>query len=286
MKKLYNLAVILISALALQCAVAEKPKMKQSETQFLLETIIFDVAVPNRTRKPPVPSESLFGNALKTDAHALWITNFFPATSVRRLDGGFTYLARINKDLDAITASLADEPSVRILQKPRIQTSNAVPASIFIGRTIPYVGGTSFNSGGPHCSAPHDLGVGINLTPVLNPDGSLTLNIRQSWDRLVGSAKIVGVGEVHETESNETQAPAIVQDHETLAIGGWITSRFWERSISRSYPANTSRAAAAFDSVLGRKPRVEILLLVRPTVLRGSVGYNDINTPKVAASHL
>src|SRR6185369_9725572 len=64
------------------------------------------------------------------------------------LPRGFSYLATLgNNDLDVTVTALAANNRGRILQRPRIQTSHAVPASIFVGESRPYPQGSYYGGG-------------------------------------------------------------------------------------------------------------------------------------------
>src|SRR5260370_16710621 len=55
------------------------------------------------------------------------------------LPQGFSYFGSIGKNYEVALQSLAKDARARILQRPRVQTSHAVPAVFFTGQTLPSV---------------------------------------------------------------------------------------------------------------------------------------------------
>ena len=61
-------------------------------------------------------------------------------------------------------AAAAQDARVHVIQEPRILTTHATPASIFVGNTVPYVTGTTMGPGGRTSSSYQQLSVGLNST--------------------------------------------------------------------------------------------------------------------------
>ena len=197
---------------------------------------------------------------------------------VNSLPGGFSYFGNIGPNYDlAVTAAESDKHA-SIIQRPRIQTSQAKPAQFFVGNTVPYVTGNSYGGAYGNSSSYSQLSVGVELdvTPFINPDGEVSMDIQQEIDDLDGFTTITGVGQVPNTIKRTLNTSITVRNRDTVMIGGFIKS-------SKS----TSRAGIPFLSsipILGNlfsqrndaKDREELIVLMRPTVLK---------TPKIAAEN-
>ncbi len=61
--------------------------------------------------------------------------------SIPGLQSGFSYFAAYRNDLDLAIQAIASVGDVKVLSRPRVQTSHAVPCRIFVGETRPYVTG-------------------------------------------------------------------------------------------------------------------------------------------------
>jgi general secretion pathway protein D len=190
-------------------------------------------------------------------------------STLANLPGGFSYFAKFGNDLNVVMEAVAGDSRINVLSRPRIQTSHAVPASIFIGNTVPYVTGTySYYGGGPS-SQYSQLQVGINLqvTPLINPDGLVVMDIQADVEQLGPSVNITGVGAVPTTTKRTAGAKVAVLNGETIILGGFISD---SRSTSDSgIPGlkDIPLLGNLFKSKAIQNLRTELIMLMRPTVL-------------------
>jgi general secretion pathway protein D len=193
------------------------------------------------------------------------------------LSGGLSYFGSIGPTWDvALTAAAADSHA-SIIQRPRIQTSQAKPAQFFVGDTVPYVTST-YNYGGAYGnqSSYSQLSVGVELdvTPFINPDGLVVMQIQQEIDDLNGYTTITGVGQIPNTIKRTLNTEISVKDKDTVMLGGFIKN---SKSTSRSgvpFLQNIPLLGVLFSQRNDSKAREELIVLMRPTVLK---------TPEIAA---
>jgi general secretion pathway protein D len=191
------------------------------------------------------------------------------SSTLANLPGGFSYFAKFGNDLNVVMEAVAGDSRINVLSRPRIQTSHAVPASIFIGNTVPYVTGTySYYGGGPS-SQYSQLQVGINLqvTPLINPDGLVVMDIQADVEQLGPSVNITGVGAVPTTTKRTAGAKVAVLNGETIILGGFISD---SRSTSDSgipLLKDIPGLGNLFKSRAVQNLRTELIMLMRPTVL-------------------
>jgi general secretion pathway protein D len=193
------------------------------------------------------------------------------------MSGGFNYLLSYGQDLDVTVTALEANSSAKILQRPRIQTSNAKQASLFVGESRPYPTGSYYGGGsyGGYSSIQQmQIGVSIDVTPLINVDGLVVMDIHQKIDSVAGTVNIANVGDVPITSSKEAQASVAVRDHDTIMLGGLIET---DKSKSKSgvpLLMDVPLLGYLFRSSTASETRNELIVLIRPTVLP---------TPEVAA---
>src|SRR5581483_7569602 len=140
---------------------------------------------------------------------------------------GLSYFANIGQNWNLAVTAAANDNSVNIIQRPRIQTSQAKTAQFFVGNTVPYITGTSYGAGfnGGNSSTYSTLSVGIELdvTPFINPDGLVVMDIQQEIDDINGSTTIDG-NNVPTTDKRTLSSEIAVKDRDTLILGGFIRS--------------------------------------------------------------
>ncbi len=195
------------------------------------------------------------------------------------LGSGLSYFGNIGPYFDVAVSAAASDNRATVIQRPRIQTSQAKPAQFFVGETVPYVTST-VNYGGAYgnSSSYSQLSVGVELdvTPYINPDGLVVMDIQQEIDDLDGFTTITGVGQVPNTTKRTLNSEIAVRDRDTVMMGGFIRS---DKSTSRSgvpFLQDIPLLGNLFTSRNDSKDRQELIVLMRPTVLK---------TPELAAEN-
>jgi general secretion pathway protein D len=197
------------------------------------------------------------------------------------LGQGFSYYGQLGQDLDVTLTAAASDSRVTVIQKPRIMTFHAKPASFFIGNTVPYVTSTSYYGGYGYGGGPSSqyqqlkVGIGLDVTPYINQDGLVVMEINEQIEEISGSTAIANVGNVPNTASRTLTAQVAVRDRETIILGGFIrTSNTKDKSgvpLLKDIPV----LGLLFNSSSRSTARSELVVLIRPTVMR---------TPELAAT--
>lgn len=192
------------------------------------------------------------------------------------LKGGFNYLASFGQDLDVTLQAIATETRAKVLQRPRIQTSHAVQAQLFVGESRPYP--TSSYFGGAYGSSASiqqlQIGVTLDVTPLINPDGLVVMDIHQTIENYAGFTEIQGVGQVPNTTRKEAAAKVAVRDRDTIMLGGLISDDNSRSGSGVPFLMDIPIIGYLFRSTSTGQTRKELIVLIRPTVLP---------TPEVAA---
>lgn len=190
--------------------------------------------------------------------------------TLANLPGGFSYFAKFGNDLNVVLEAVAGDSRVNVLSRPRIQTSHAVPADLFIGNTVPYVTGTynyGYGSGPSSQYTQLEVGIHLQVLPLINPDGLVVMDIQADVEQLGPGVAIAGVGSVPTTTKRQAGAKVAVRDGETIILGGFISD---SRTLSDSgIPVlkDIPFLGALFKSKSTENLRTELIMLMRPTVL-------------------
>jgi general secretion pathway protein D len=246
------------------------------QAQVLIEAVILQITasgsnslgtsyLAGETQLPKNPS---FGALSRSNL--LSISRFAPTAGSNAADAqtnGFEYLAKPGTDLDSMVPALASDSRVRILQRPRIQTSDGVRASLFVGESRPYPISARADSTGYSSIQQLQVGVTFEVTPVIKPDGLVIMDIHQKIDRVVGSTNIANVGEVPITSSTEVQAKVVVRDRETILLGGMMETDNIRTHSGVPLLKDIPLLGSLFRSSSARMERNELIVLIRPTIL-------------------
>jgi general secretion pathway protein D len=194
------------------------------------------------------------------------------------LSGGLSYFGNIGPNWDVAVQAAATDSHASVIQRPRIQTSQAKAAQFFVGETVPYV--TSTYNGGSvsgNSSSYSQLSVGVELdvTPFINPDGLVVMDINQEIDDIDGFTTIEGVGNIPNTDKRTLSSEIAVRNGDTVMLGGFIKN---QKSTSKSgvpFLMDIPLLGNLFSSRSDSKQREELIVMIRPTVLK---------TPELAAA--
>ncbi len=194
------------------------------------------------------------------------------------LSGGFNYLATFdNNSFAATVTALASKSNARILQCPRIQTSHNEPAHIFVGESRPYPTGSYYGGGayGGYSSIQQlPIGVSLDVTPLINQEGLVVMEINQDIESVNGSVNIANVGDVPVTSQKTANTKVSVRDRDTIMLGGLIENSTTKTRSGVPLLMDIPLLGYLFRATTDTKVRNELIVLIRPTVLP---------TPEVAA---
>ena len=274
--------------------------------QVLIESIIVDVSLGNTlnagvsaVQKPTQFNNSnIVGGGIMNNGNGSFLsvvqnlvtngfsgsgTNLVPITK-NVLSGsfptnggsGFNYFGSIGPTWDVAVQAAESDTKAHIIQRPRIQTSQAVPAQFFVGQSVPYVNST-YNYGGinGNQSSYSQLNVGVELdvTPFINPDGLVVMQINQEIDDISGYTSIDG-NQVPNTDKRTLNSTISVRDRDTVILGGFVRSDKSHTTGGVPLLMDIPLLGWLFRSTADTKDHDELMVLMRPTVLK---------TPQLAA---
>jgi len=199
-------------------------------------------------------------------------------SSLGSLPNEFSYFGRYGNDFDAVLEAVASDSRVSVLSRPQIQTSHAVEAELFIGNTVPYVTGTQnygYGSVGPSASYTQmEVGIRMRVLPLINPDGLVVMDIDQEIEQLGPSVAIPGAGNVPTTTKRDAGTKVAVMSGETIILGGFISATRSANHTGVPWLMDIPVLGNLFKSSVANNERTELIVLMRPTVLK---------TPEIAA---
>lgn len=173
-----------------------------------------------------------------------------------------------------ITASATDN-GINIVSAPHILTSDNEEAEIQIGQEIPIVTGrTEAATGGNDLSQAvnvdrREVGVTLRVTPQISEGSTVRLEIHQELtevleESLAGDPNEVGVSLSSRTVDNTV----VVNDGETVAIGGLISETFTETESKVPFLGDIPFIGWAFKTVGENTRKTNLLIFLTPHIVR------------------
>jgi general secretion pathway protein D len=138
-------------------------------------------------------------------------------------------VARITEaNLSATFRALQTAGKLDVLSRPYILTSDNQLASIMIGQSVPYPTNSRVTDNGQiiNSLSYRDVGIILNVTPHINPDGLVTLDVNPEVSSLTGQTIAItqGVG-APIFNQRMSQSRVAVLDGQTIVIGGMMEDR-------------------------------------------------------------
>ena len=193
--------------------------------------------------------------------------------------GGFTFTIT-GADFNFLVRTLQNEGSLNILSRPQIAAMDNQQARIEITNDVPYVSSTSTSSAGQITTsvARQDVGIILEVTPHINPDGFVRMEIRQEVSDLTGSTIDVGQGVTAPIFfKREAETTVTVKDSETVVLGGLITSREENREQKIPILGDIPILGTLFSNRSNEFKRTELLVVLTPRVVWDAESYRELS---------
>ncbi len=174
------------------------------------------------------------------------------------------------EDFELLINALASQSRVQVLSNPSVMVENNSEGFIQVGETVRLPDAVSFSSAGQQSSVtPEDIGILLRVTPSINPEGFVRMEIEPEISRL--SLQTTQISEnfnspvVTRRRANTT---VTVKDGQTVVIGGLISDRF-ER-VDKKIPllGDIPLVGALFRQFKENSSKTELLIVLTPHVVR------------------
>ena len=190
-------------------------------------------------------------------------------STLANLPSGFSYFGKYGNDINVVLEAVAGNSRVNVLSRPRIQTSHAVQADLFIGSTVPYVTGTQnygYSTGPSATYSQLEVGIHLQVLPLINPDGLVVMDIQADVEQIQSYTQIGG-NAVPTTSKRQAGAKVAVRNGETIILGGFISDSRSKAVSGIPGLMNIPGLGNLFRSTSIINSRTELIMLMRPTVL-------------------
>ena len=169
--------------------------------------------------------------------------------------------------LDVELSAMQTEGRGEIVSNPRIVTSNQKEAIIKQGDQIGYLTTTGGQQGNLPSVQFKDAILQMKVTPTITADGRVFLNMDVQKDDLSGFVQ-TGVGEVPQIATRQVTTSVLVDDGQTVVIGGVYEFRDRTELSKVPFLADLPVLGNLFKKRGNTKSKAELLIMVTPRVIR------------------
>lgn len=176
--------------------------------------------------------------------------------------------------------ALQQVSDTKILSSPQILVTNNEEAKIHIGDTVPYIVSTTNGTGDNAIKSEDvrfiDVGLKLDVIPIINDDGMVTMRLRPEISSVVAKIASQGGG-IPQVNKTEVETSVMVQDGMTIIMAGL---RKEDKShVKKGLPGlmNLPYVGALFSSTADTITSTEIVILITPHIVKGTDDYNTVN---------
>jgi cell division septation protein DedD len=191
--------------------------------------------------------------------------SFFP--------GGISGVIGSNQTVRALINALLSDSRARILSSPSVLATDNRPARIQVGSEEPQATGTLTAATGaitPSQSTTiqyRNTGRIVTIIPQVNSQGLVNLQILAEVSQR-GLPVTVGQDSFPSFDIRQAETTAVVQDRDTLAIGGIIAENRSRDRRGIPYLMDIPVLGRFFGSTEEKNKRTELIMLITPNVIR------------------
>ncbi|MCA9408494.1 MAG: hypothetical protein KC733_07380 [Candidatus Omnitrophica bacterium] len=198
------------------------------------------------------------------------------------LVSNFGQIAVGDFDVDAFQMTiraLEQVSDTKILSNPQILVTNNEEAKIHIGDTVPYIISTTSGTGDNAITSEDvrfvDVGIKLNVTPIINDDDFVTMRLRPEISTVVGSIESQGGG-IPQVNKTELESTVMVKNGHTIIMGG--LKKDDKVHTKKGFPVLME--LPLFGKMFSRQnddfTNTEIVIFITPTIVSGDEDYTKI----------
>ncbi len=190
-------------------------------------------------------------------------------------------IAYVQGNFEARLHALATEGKVDVLSRPYILASDNQLASILVGQQVPFITYTQLTDTGQtnNTIQYQDIGIILNVTPHINPDGKVIMDVAPEISALVPDTTV----QISDTVSapvfskRSAQSRVAIENGRTIVIGGLMEDK--KNSIVTKVPllGDIPWVGNLFRRTVATKSKTELLIFLTPHVAMESTALKPMS---------
>lgn len=175
------------------------------------------------------------------------------------------------EDFNFLFRALQVDSRLEVLSRPSVMVRDNQEANISIGERVPVVTDVTLSATGVVTPAVtyEKVGIILTVTPIINPDGFINMDIEPEISAIGTSSITVASGVSLPTfTERKAKTSVTVKDGETIIIGGLITTNESDSENKAPILGDIPIAGNLFRAMTRRNTKTELLIVVTPHVIR------------------
>ena len=236
------------------------------------------------SRFPSTTSPDLLSLAISADDDSDLGANTSAASSLlstRGLVAGVGNIIDGEDNFAMLLSVLKDDSNSNILSTPSAVVMDNEEASLLVGQEIPVTTGESLGTNNLtpfRTTAREEIGIKLEVKPQINEADSVALFIRQEVSSIAGS-QLPNSSDLI-TNKREIETTVLADNGEILVLGGLISEDIQESVNKVPLLGDLPIIGALFRSSAKSVEQRNLMIFLRPTILRDSITTKDLSEEK------
>jgi len=213
-------------------------------------------------------------------------TELFTDFDVADQTGGLI-VKLVEEDVTAALRALATVGKLDVLSRPYILASDNQLASITVGEEVPFIRQSRTTETGQTINTIRyeDIGIILNVTPHINPEGLVIMDVSPEISTLTGTT--VPISETVSAPvfaKRSADSRVAIQDGQTIVIGGLMEDRKTENVKKVPLLGDIPILGWLFRRTVEQKTKTELLIFLTPHVAREPQALKAMSEDETAGS--
>ena len=236
------------------------------------------------TRFPSTTSPDLLSIVGSADDDSDISTSAGAASSILGTRGFVAGIGNLRDGQDnfaLLLSLLREDQNSNILSTPSAVVMDNEEASLLVGQEIPITTGESLGANNItpfRTTAREEIGVKLEIKPQINESDSVALLIRQEVSSIAG-AQLPNSNDLI-TNKREIETTVLADNGEILVLGGLISEEIQESVNKVPILGDIPLIGRLFQSSATSVQRRNLMIFLRPTILRDSITTKDLSEEK------
>ena len=184
--------------------------------------------------------------------------------------------------LAAIARMLQSQAQTNIVSTPNLITLDNEEAKIVVGENVPFITG-QFTNTGTATTSPFqtierkDVGITLRIRPQIGENGTVRMTIYQEQSSVKETAAVGTSNAGPSTTKRSIESQVVVDDGQIIVLGGLIEDRFIESKSKVPLLGDIPYLGALFRSESREKKRTNLMVFLRPVVMRDQAGADRVS---------
>jgi general secretion pathway protein D len=185
-------------------------------------------------------------------------------------------------NLAFLARALETQVGANILSTPTLMTLDNEEARIIVGQNIQLVTGSYATTGGANTVTPFqtferkDVGIVLRVKPQITEGGTVRLALYQEVSRVEDVTVAAGIV----LSKRALESTVVVDDTQIIVLGGLIEDRLTDGSDKVPLFGDIPLLGAAFRYDARRRQKTNLMIFIKPTVLRTSADGRDLTSER------